>query len=237
MRNLLGELKVAALWNERSLGGALDDRELCELVTAQPGDALALAWKRPVGRLVPGALADLCVVRPRNGDDAFRSLVRATEVDVRLVIVGGRPAYGLRSLLSEAGAPQAEAVTFGGLRRGLVMQLPADRVPADPAVAAEANLSWADGLRRLQAVQRDPAGEVRRARERRPRGGGEPLRFVPDMPGPTGVEARRLDDDELDQLVMPPLDGLVHDAAFFDRLASLAPAHAKLLGDVRGLFR
>ena len=235
MRNLLGELKVAALWNEQGLNGALDDRELCEMVTANPGDALALAWKRPVGRLVEGALGDLCALRRRH-DDPYRSLLRSTEADVRLVVVGGRPAYGLRSLLADAGAPDAEPVAFGGLRRGLVMRLPDEDVPDDPVVAAEANLSWADGLARLRAVQRDPAGEVRRARERRPRGGGEPLRFIPDMPGPEGTEARALDDDELDQLVMPPLEGLSQDAAFFRRLDELAPPHARMLTEVGAMF-
>ncbi|MDP9071380.1 MAG: amidohydrolase family protein [Actinomycetota bacterium] len=234
MRNLLGELKVAALWNERSLGGALDARDLCELVTANPGDALALAWKRPVGRLVPGALGDLCVVRRRDADE-YLSLVKATEADVRLVVVGGRPAYGLASLVAAAGAPDAEPVAVGRLRRALVMRLPDHLRPDDPVLAAEADLSWADGLARLADVVADPAGAVRRARSRRPLG-GEPLRFEPDMPAPGGVEARRLDDDELDRLVMPPLEGLVHDHAFFRRLESTAPRHARMLLDVRSLF-
>ena len=116
------------------------------------------------------------------------------------------------------------------------MRLPDEDVPDDPVVAAEANLSWADGLARLRAVQRDPAGEVRRARERRPRGGDEPLRFIPDMPGPDGTEARALDDDELDQLVMPPLEGLSQDAAFFRRLDELAPPHAGMLTGIGAMF-
>ena len=235
MRNLLGELKVAALWNEESLDGALEDRELCEMVTADPGDALALAWKRPVGRLVEGGVGDVCVVRP-SGSDPYKSLIGATEADIRLVVVGGRPAYGLRSLLAGAGATDVEAVAFGGLRRGLVMRLPDEDQPEDPAIAAEANLSWADGMARLRAVQRDPAGEVRRARERRPRGGVEPLRFIPDMPAADGGEARALDDEELDQLVMPPIEPLVHDAAFFRRLDELAPPHARVLTKVAERF-
>ncbi|HEX2064167.1 MAG TPA: amidohydrolase family protein, partial [Acidimicrobiales bacterium] len=234
MRNMLGELKVAALWNERSLGGALDARELCELVTANPGDALALAWKRPVGRLLPGALADLCVVRRRHPDE-YRSLVHATEADVRLVVVRGRPAYGLASLVAAAGITDAEPVSLGRLRRALVMRLPDHLQPEDPVLAAEANLSWAAGLARLAEVGADPAGAVRRARARRPRG-EEPLRFLPDMPGPGADEARRLDDDELDRLVMPPLEGLLHDGAFFDRLQSTVPDHARMLVDVRAMF-
>lgn len=232
-RNLLGELKVADLWNRRSLGGALSDRDLCELVTINPGDALTLAWKVPVGRLVPGALADLCVMERRDADE-YRSLVLATERDVRLVVVGGRAAYGLRSLVTATGAT-GEPISLGRLRRSVVMQLPPELVPAEPDLAADANMSWADGLAALQAVRDDPAGAVRRVRASRPFG-QRPLRFEPDMPGPGGVDARRLDDDELDGLVLPPLDGLVHDRAFFDRLDTITPAHARILTELRNAF-
>ena len=56
------------------------------------------------------------------------------------------------------------------------------------------------------------------------------------MPGPDGTEARALDDDELDQLVMPPLEGLAQDAAFFRRLDELAPPHARMLTEVGAMF-
>ena len=84
------------------------------MVTANPGDALALAVEaRRSARLVEGALADLCALRRRD-DDPYQSLLRSTEADVRLVVVGGRPAYGLRSLLADAGVAGGRA---GGLRR------------------------------------------------------------------------------------------------------------------------
>ena len=61
-RNLLGELKVAALWNTASLAGALSPLELCEMATREPGLALEPPWGRVVGRLEPGALADVAVM-------------------------------------------------------------------------------------------------------------------------------------------------------------------------------
>ena len=60
-KNLLGELKVAALWNDEALGGALDARELGAMATANAGDALRRCWGVDVGRLRAGALADVLV--------------------------------------------------------------------------------------------------------------------------------------------------------------------------------
>lgn len=240
-RNMLGELKVAAIWNQEHLSGAFSARDLCAMVTANPGDTLARVWQRPVGRLVPGALADLCVVRS-TAASPYESLVQAREVDVRLVVVGGRPAYGLGSLMADAGATSAEPISFGRLRRAVQMRLPDGVRPSDPDLAAMGDLSWADGMAQLQSVVDDPAQAVRDVRARRPRAGArsrapEPFAFTPDMPGPTGdVDARRLDDDELDTLVVPPLEGLTHDRDFFDRLEATVPDHARILLGLRDWF-
>ena len=60
-KNLLGEIKVARLWSDRE-GWGLTDAELAQMITCNPGDALARAWQAPLGRLVPGALADVTVL-------------------------------------------------------------------------------------------------------------------------------------------------------------------------------
>lgn len=168
-RNLLGELEVAELWNRRELGGELSVRDLCEMGTCNPGDALARPWGRPVGRIVEGALADLaCTSKAKP--DPYASVVDATERDVRLVIVGGRPAYGTPTLLRDAGAASVEIVSVAGIRRGLDMTLPAELLPEDPVLAEQATMSWADGLAAMEDVRRDPFGAVTRARESVPRG-------------------------------------------------------------------
>ena len=74
-KNLLGELKVARLWSDLQ-SWDLTDHDLVRMVTTVPGDVLARAWRSPVGRLVPGALADLVVVA-RRGDDDWHSVVAA----------------------------------------------------------------------------------------------------------------------------------------------------------------
>jgi hypothetical protein len=231
-RNLLGELKVAALWNETALDGALDTRELCELATRNPGQVLERAWKRPVGRLVEGALADLAVTSSREADP-YENLLAATERHVRLVVIRGLPVYGSRSMLETAGVRRLESIVVAGVRRAIAMRLPRELVPDDPARAAEANLSWKDGLAQLNAVVRDPAGAVRKARQRKAFG---TLEFIPDMPFPEmGAATRELTDDELDDLVIPPLDGLAHDGAWFDAVDRGHP-HAKMLMALRTRF-
>ena len=39
-KNLLGELKVADMWNRTDLGGHFTDLELCEMATCNSADAL-----------------------------------------------------------------------------------------------------------------------------------------------------------------------------------------------------
>ncbi len=229
-RNLLGELKVARRWNRVALEGALDAADLVELATANPGDTLAGPWAVPVGRLIEGALADIscfAAVHP----DPWRAVLGATEKHVRLVIVGGRPVYGNRALLRRAGVAHAEPISVAGVARGIVMDLPPELLPAEPDLLAEATKSWRTGLAELDRVWRDPGGAVRRARAAR-EFGAEPLRFIPDLPGPDGTEARALTDDELDQLSMPAFDGIGHDAAWFRRLRRSCPAHADVLLDL-----
>jgi cytosine/adenosine deaminase-related metal-dependent hydrolase len=241
-KNLLGELKVAALWNDEALSGALDARDLGLMATANAGDALHRCWGVDVGRLRPGALADVLVTTRRvpTRADPHENLLRVDERGVRLVVVGGRPVLGTPSVLAAAGAKRVERLDVGGVRKGVVMRLPAALLPEDPALHAEANMSWRAGLDALQRVSRDPKAAVvaaRLARERRPRGAAVPLEFVPDMPGPGGDDgARALTDDDLDQLVVPKVASLAHDAAWFDAVGRAKP-HAAMLRSLRARWR
>ncbi len=229
-RSLLWELKVADLWNREQLGSALSNLELCELATRNGGLTMERAWHVPVGRLVEGALADIVVHRSRHADP-YRSLITATERDIRLVLVGGRPVYGLTSLVRAAGATDVEPITVAGLRRGVVMTLPEDLQPADPALRAQASMPWATGKAILDGVHADPAAAVRAARSATR--DIDRLEFVPDMPTGSGVDlserTRELTDAELDTLVVPPPEPLSTDAAWLARVQALAPPHAQAL--------
>jgi hypothetical protein len=218
-KNVLGELKVADLWNREQLHGAFSDQELCAMVTCNPADALGSAWSGRTGRLRAGLEADVLVVEPRR-TDPFRNLIESRERDVRLVLVGGKARFGRTDLMQAAGAEAAEPIPQAG--RGRKVSLAGDHEP----------LTWAGVLASLEAVRADPAAAI--ARNERARSlGEEPFELVPDMP--EGPADRGLD---LARVTMPPLDTLHHDEAFFRALSRRhAPILDGLLDKLRDYYR
>ncbi len=219
-KSLLGELKVADLWNREHLGEAFSARELCEMVTANPADALG--WSERVGRIRPGLEADLLVIARRQ-ENPYRNLIEATERQVRLVLVGGRAVYGTPALMAAAGALAPEPLRVAGVSRLISL--------VDPAIP-DADLGWQQVLAELEAARQNPerahARAVARAR------GVEPFRLLPDLPG-----------DELDPaaafravrgVAIPPLDTLAPDRAFFLALEQ-APILGGLLNGLRDYYR
>ena len=223
-KHLLGELKVADLWNRASggLDRAFTDLELCEMVTANPADALG--WSDRIGRVRPGLYADLLVLRHR-APDPHRNLIEATEHDVRLVLVGGRPVYGTTTLMRSSSAREVEPITVGGRRRSISLR--------DPGVR-DADMTWRQVLAALEAVRRDPAGAHRRVQASADVTGEEPLRLIPDDPG--GEPPVLLTAADMGEVRVPPLDPLAHDAAFFAALRS-APILGGLLDDLEGYYQ
>ena len=151
-RNLLGELKVAdialrdplRLGMSRSLVPSLSidgkhgrdraqaelalDRLLVDMVTRNP--AKTLRWQNEVGSIEAGKVADLFVItKPSHvrGPDLppspYRSLIDATERDVRLVLVGGDPLEGDQALVDQLKPGQGEAVlsTCDGYQKAVVV--------------------------------------------------------------------------------------------------------------------
>ena len=228
-RNVLWELKVADLWNKSE--GVFTDEDLVRMLTSNPGDALTEVWPRPVGRLERGALADLIVVR-RSALDPYRSLIEATEADIRLVVVGGRARYGLRSLMTPL-APTATPIMVGRLSRAIDY--------GDPAV------TWKTVLADLEKVRSDPTGAATRAAAAfealaaaASNGRSVPADsfvLLPDMPAPelsggvvtggvlTGAAAPG-------PVVVPPLEPLATGPAWFDAVDA-NPFHHGLLSGLR----
>jgi 5-methylthioadenosine/S-adenosylhomocysteine deaminase len=151
-RNLLGELKVAdialrdplRLGMSRSLIPELSiegkhgrdrvqaelalDRLLVDMVTRNP--AKTLRWLNEVGSIEAGKVADLFVItKPSHvrGPDLppspYRSLIDATERDVRLVLVGGDPLVGDQALIDQLKPGQGEAIlsTCDGYQKAVVV--------------------------------------------------------------------------------------------------------------------
>ncbi|HVD16969.1 MAG TPA: amidohydrolase family protein [Actinomycetota bacterium] len=220
-KHLLGELKVAHLWNHhpKGLDGALSDQELCEMVTANPADAVG--WSDRVGRVEPGLLADLLVLNSRR-PDPYENLIKATERDVRLVLVGGRPVYGTPGLMRTAGARHADPIRVAGLRRAVSL--------VDPDVQ-DADMSWPQVLAALEAARQDP--HAAQARLLAAPGDEEPFRLIPDDPG--GEPPETLTAAELRAVEVPPLDSLTHDRAYLAAVRA-APIHGGLLDGLTSYY-
>jgi 5-methylthioadenosine/S-adenosylhomocysteine deaminase len=218
-KNVLGELKVADIWNRGHLDRAFSDLELCEMVTTNPGDALARTWGSRVGRIEQGRTADLLVVDSRL-EDVYRNLIESIERDVRLVLVGGKARYGRNALMKAAGAESSEKLPQAG--RGRSLSLTGSKTP----------VSWAQVVETLEAVRADPQGALKH-HENQKAFGEEPLELVPDMP--EGPPLRSIED--LGAGDIPPLDTLRHDAAFFRLLTrKRAPILDGLLDPLSGYY-
>ncbi|MFF0448908.1 hypothetical protein ACFYT4_21290 [Streptomyces sp. NPDC004609] len=211
-KHVLGELKVADAVNGHALGGRFSDRDLCDMVTANPGDALATAWGPQVGRLRRGGAADLLVLeRHTPGQDVYRTVIEATERHVRLVVVRGRPFYGTPSLMTAAGATDTDTITVAGLKRRVAVRQP-DRT--------DARLDWPGVRRALEKVRKDPVAAWHDSQDALAGWGGPlddpdaPLVLFGDMPeGDLGAFAAG--GEVPPGLEIPHLDPLTHDAAYF----------------------
>lgn len=121
--NLLAELRYAREVSRRLWGGRLSSRDLVEMVTSRA--ARALDRHEFVGSLAEGLYADLMVI-PDTGCDPYDALIDAPTADVALVMVGGRPLYGDRTLLAAMPASvtaNCEDVSFCGLDKRVCVSL------------------------------------------------------------------------------------------------------------------
>jgi 5-methylthioadenosine/S-adenosylhomocysteine deaminase len=212
-KHVLGEVKVARIVSDH-FGWDLSDADLVRMVTCDPGDLLALPWGRQLGRLQPGAIADVVVISAKSRAHAFHTIVKATELDVQLVVIDGRPRYGVQALMSAAGADRVTPLTVAGEQR----QLSFSR-PDDPTTA----WSWHDVVDRMEEVRADPKGEIQNAQARLAAWAGRldqrdaPLRLALDMP--TGLAPVGGLPKDLTAVVVPPLQSLTHDQDWLDSLS------------------
>jgi cytosine/adenosine deaminase-related metal-dependent hydrolase len=234
-KHVLGELKLADILNKRRFGGQeFTDRELCELVTVNPGAALNRAWGDRLGRLKAGYEADLVVVAD-NRPDPYRNLIEATEKDIQLVVIRGKAHYGTRTLMSAAGATGANAITVAGESRRILVKKQGEK---------DATMNWTDVKRDLERVRANPEKAWKNAVDAFAAWGGRlddpeaPLAIIGDMPeGDLGAFGAA---GELPPgLKIPPLDSLEHDADFFDavdRTAAKLPGSATELKELRSYY-
>jgi hypothetical protein len=109
-----------------------------------------------LGSIEAGKRADVLVLRGATGDP-YGSLLAASETDVALVVIAGRPRFGTRPLLEALGV-DGEAILIGGQAR--VAAWDDARAPAgDPAVdkvgLADATAVLHDVLARIPTLEAD----------------------------------------------------------------------------------
>ena len=145
-KNVLGELKVAALVNETLPEDVrFSARELLETVTTNP--ARILKWDHAVGSLEAGKRADLLVLDDTVGDPYDRILA-ARETAITMVVVDGVPRYGSPALLDPFGA-ETERLTVAGTERSLFLTDPTGDDVVGALTLAAARDRLVDGLHRL----------------------------------------------------------------------------------------
>jgi 5-methylthioadenosine/S-adenosylhomocysteine deaminase len=211
-KNLLGELKVADMWNREHLEKAFSDQELCEMATCNPADTLG--WGDRLGRLKPGLHGDVLVTTDRGGDP-YRNLIESIERDVLLVTINGQPIYGTSKLMGASGAEHVESIALGGLKRSIALIYPS--VP-------DADMGWAAVLADIAKAKQDPIArylEIEKLHEL----GKRPPWLMTDKPWDDPSHTKK----EVPVTVeIPPLDSLTHDAAYF-RAVQASPLHGGLL--------
>ena len=149
-KSSLGELKVADLVNRHALGSLFSNRELVEMVTRKPADAMG--WSKRLGQIAEGYLADVLVLDDKH-PDPYRNMILAIEENIQLVAVRGEPLYGDLDLLklARSGADDIETTsTFRGKRsKAMTPNCPATSLP---------RMGVAQTIARLQqALKFDPA--------------------------------------------------------------------------------
>lgn len=228
-KHVLGELKAAKLVAEDE-GWSLSDEELVRMVTCHPGDVLARAWHRQVGRLQRGAIADLLVISAEPRARAFHRVVTATETDVELVVVDGRPRYGTPSRMRQAKADHVTPIQVAGRDMRLSLTKSDD---------ADSAWDWSDVVDRLEEVRAHPVEAIKQAQQGYAASAGRldqpgaPLRLALDMP--TGVAPVGGLPKDLAQVRVPPLQTLHHDADWLHAV-SANPFHGGVLNGLAEFY-
>jgi cytosine/adenosine deaminase-related metal-dependent hydrolase len=99
-KNMLGELKVAKLYNDAN-GKLFSDYELVAMATKNA--ARIIKWDKELGTLEKGKRADLVVIKGQ-GNDPYKTLLQASEKSIALVVVNGTPRFGDATLMRKFGS-------------------------------------------------------------------------------------------------------------------------------------
>jgi 5-methylthioadenosine/S-adenosylhomocysteine deaminase len=159
-KNLLGELKVAWLYNQQNLSGLFAAKEIVAMATRDA--ARILKWDKAAGTIKPGTRADLLVIDSMAADP-YQALLQARETDIRLVMINGVARYGWPEVMTQL-APNDQTIRVGGQTRKLFLK----QATGDPDVAqvslSQATNALRDALHDIAKL----AKETERAQLRAP---------------------------------------------------------------------
>jgi 5-methylthioadenosine/S-adenosylhomocysteine deaminase len=177
-KNLLWELKVAELINLESFQNLFSSRELVEMVTLNP--AKAIGWDDKIGRIAQGYYADIVVFdridlgnNNSSSEDPYLNLIRSTEGNLKLLIIGGRPRYGDPEILHALGIQKLpEKIKIGNKEKMIDILEPA---------AEHGNVKLSKVRSNLARTLSNPAGAINRLFRsiQKLKAGDQPLRLIP----------------------------------------------------------
>ena len=97
-KHLWEEAKFIRFYFE-AIGSLVSDEQVFQMVTTNAARCLGL---KTVGRIEPDCFADFFILRsPLESDNALEVFFKTTDRDVRAVLIGGRPVYGVREFLNK----------------------------------------------------------------------------------------------------------------------------------------
>ncbi|MCK1385841.1 amidohydrolase family protein [Bradyrhizobium sp. 21] len=147
-KNLLGELKAAKVVSAH-FGLGFSDYEIVSMATRNP--AAILKWDGKLGTIAAGKFADLLVVKG-SADDPYGHLIGSREQDIVLVTIGGRPRYGTKKAMQQAGA-SGEALDIGSSARLIDFTSPDQDPGIEKISLAEATTRLSAALGKLGTLQ------------------------------------------------------------------------------------
>lgn len=152
-KNLLEELKVAWL-SAQDDGSSLTRKDLVAAVTRNA--ARAVGWGDALGTIEKGKYADL-LVTDTVAAGPYDNLLRATEANVKLVVIAGYPRHGDAELMEQypPSDGKREDLTVGGRAKQLYLEHPT--APLENLSFAEALAQLEDAMSRLREIEAELA--------------------------------------------------------------------------------
>ena len=255
-KNLLGELKVAWLYNKHHLNTLFAPREIVAMATSNA--ASILKWQDKLGVIKAGARADLLVI-DSAAQDPYTALLNAAETDIQLVMINGVARYGTTTLMGSL-APGGEAIKVGGKARKVYLQQATADPDVDQVTLAKATTQLRKALKDIAKLAKAAAAPQRVA-ARRPLDAPAPVEwalaldeicdcgveFAPRLPyngpndhtgpdrAPSVARAAAPLADVLKPIVLDPLT-VADDPDFLDRIELQPNIPAKVRRGLRAMY-